>query len=546
MVLAMTRPRKHPRTGVYEFRKRVPDRLRPLVGKREVKRSLKTKDPVLARERHAAVAAETEAQWNLLASGGSTLGTPTPVRLTHKQIVALSGEFYRRTVAAHEDEPGEADWWAQLASIDWRSPHAGPPDAAATGAPIWPRNEAHSRIIYDVRRFLTQRKIVVDPADLSRIAQEVGRALTLAFARLHQNATGDYSPDPNAARFPSWADVTPKDLPKAEFEEVWASFVKEAKPKPGTIKRWKPVLDRFFAHAKTTDLAAITREQVIAWKDSLVASGLSGSTIAKVHLTALKRICAWALVNARIGSDPSAGVKVAKPKKIKVREQGFTLEEAETILSATFQPASDRASKELQAARRWVPWLCAYTGARVNEMTQIRKDSVYLKRVQDQGEAWMIRIADTKANAYRDVPVHPHLIEQGFLEFVDSSFPGPLFHNEARGRGGQEPGHVHVGGKLAKWVRSLGVRDPNVDPNHGWRHRFKSLARAVDMREEVFDAIQGHAPASVGRDYGDLWPIVMQREIAKIPRYRVSPKQPDLILPERSVDGEADPLDTLA
>jgi hypothetical protein len=73
MVLAMTRPRKHPRTGVYEFRKRVPDRLRPLVGKREVKRSLKTKDPAVARERHAAVAAEVEAQWNLLGSGGSPL-----------------------------------------------------------------------------------------------------------------------------------------------------------------------------------------------------------------------------------------------------------------------------------------------------------------------------------------------------------------------------------------------------------------------------------------------------------------------------------------
>jgi hypothetical protein len=101
-----------------------------------VKRSLKTKDPALARKRHAAVAAEIEAQWSLLASGGSPLGTPAPVRLTHKQIVALSGEFYRQTVAAHEDEPGEADWWAQLASVDWRSPDAGSPNPTTTGLPI--------------------------------------------------------------------------------------------------------------------------------------------------------------------------------------------------------------------------------------------------------------------------------------------------------------------------------------------------------------------------------------------------------------------------
>lgn len=41
MALAMTRPRKHPRTGISEFCKHVPDRLRPLIGKREVKCSLK-------------------------------------------------------------------------------------------------------------------------------------------------------------------------------------------------------------------------------------------------------------------------------------------------------------------------------------------------------------------------------------------------------------------------------------------------------------------------------------------------------------------------
>jgi hypothetical protein len=88
----------------------------------------------------------------------------------------LSGEFYRQTVAAHEDDPGEAGWWAQLASIDWRSPHAAPPDPTSAGSPISSRNEALGRIAYGVRRFLTPRKIAVDPGDSSRIAQEVGRS----------------------------------------------------------------------------------------------------------------------------------------------------------------------------------------------------------------------------------------------------------------------------------------------------------------------------------------------------------------------------------
>jgi hypothetical protein len=43
MTLAMSRPWKHPNSGVYWLRKRVPDDLRALIGKREEKRSLGTK-----------------------------------------------------------------------------------------------------------------------------------------------------------------------------------------------------------------------------------------------------------------------------------------------------------------------------------------------------------------------------------------------------------------------------------------------------------------------------------------------------------------------
>ncbi len=53
MALAMARPGKHPKTGVYWLRKRVPDELRALVGKQEEKRSLGTKDPAEAKLQHA-------------------------------------------------------------------------------------------------------------------------------------------------------------------------------------------------------------------------------------------------------------------------------------------------------------------------------------------------------------------------------------------------------------------------------------------------------------------------------------------------------------
>jgi hypothetical protein len=53
------------------------------------------------------------------------------------------------------------------------------------------------------------------------------------------------------------------------------------------------------------------------------------------------------------------------------RDKGFDGEEAGTILSATLRKPSDKISVEMAAARRWVPWICAYTGARVNEITPL-------------------------------------------------------------------------------------------------------------------------------------------------------------------------------
>jgi hypothetical protein len=47
---------------------------------------------------------------------------------------------------------------------------------------------------------------------------------------------GDYSPDPNASRFPDWPQ-TPN--PKARLSEIWAAYVEEVKPAASTQRRWK-------------------------------------------------------------------------------------------------------------------------------------------------------------------------------------------------------------------------------------------------------------------------------------------------------------------
>ena len=88
MVLCMSRPFKHPKTGVYYFRKVVPDDMRELVGKREVRVSLKTKNPREAAACHPEVATKVAAEWAALREGPKPLTVKAGVR-TGGPLVSL-------------------------------------------------------------------------------------------------------------------------------------------------------------------------------------------------------------------------------------------------------------------------------------------------------------------------------------------------------------------------------------------------------------------------------------------------------------------------
>jgi ABC-type glutathione transport system ATPase component len=103
MPLAMSRPWKHPNSGVYWLRKGVPEDLRALVGKREEKRSLQTRDPVEAKRRHAEALAEIEERWANLRAG--------PKALTEREAHHLAAVVHDRWLQQHADNPSQQTAW---------------------------------------------------------------------------------------------------------------------------------------------------------------------------------------------------------------------------------------------------------------------------------------------------------------------------------------------------------------------------------------------------------------------------------------------------
>ena len=100
----MPSPWKHPKSGVYYYRRVVPGPLREALGRTEFRISLRTKDVRVAKQKYPQEAARVNA---LLAQAGNG-----PIILTHQQIHALAGDWYRRELAAREVNPQESEQYA--------------------------------------------------------------------------------------------------------------------------------------------------------------------------------------------------------------------------------------------------------------------------------------------------------------------------------------------------------------------------------------------------------------------------------------------------
>ena len=179
----------------------------------------------------------------------------------------------------------------------------------------------------------------------------------------------------------------------------------------------------------------------------------------------------------------------------------------------------------MAALKRWAAWLCAYTGARVGEIVQLRRQDVRRDAALGAVIVTITPEAGTvKTKEVREVVLHEHLEAMGFWQFVEQSGrAGYLFLNA-------NPQDDWAGGRRGKWRAAKNrlsefarrvVKAEGVDPNHGWRHTFKTKGRDAGIEDSVLDVICGHAPKSVGGAYGSVTLAGQRTALAKFPRFKV-------------------------
>lgn len=294
-----------------------------------------------------------------------------------------------------------------------------------------------------------------------------------------------------------------------------------------TMEQWRRYFDKLVAFIGHDDASRLTLADLQSWRNHLrdVATfkgkRLSAKTINGSYLAAVKVVLVWATDDGLLPANPARDLRpVSLPAKPELRSRAMSEAEAVIVLKAALAGKLGGGRDSMANARRWLPWLMCYSGARVGEVAQLRKADV--REVGGIPTMCITPEAGTvKSRKARKVPLHPHLIEQGFLDFVAGQGDGPLFFDASKRRSDSAINRQanKVGSNLAAWVRGLGVEAPQ--PNHAWRHRFVTLAARYQLPERASAAICGHAQQGQHRAYGDDELDVLLRELTKLPVVQV-------------------------
>jgi integrase len=308
-----------------------------------------------------------------------------------------------------------------------------------------------------------------------------------------------------------------------------------------TVRRWtefhgdQPLTKLTRAHLAEFDDAArdlpVAREWLKKPMRAAVAAAKKGNLdrvsykVRERLITHLKALSAFALDKGALAVDPWAGYRIDKPKE-KVADRkaqkvaGFTPAEVKAIL------AHVAATAHPDTADHWLPMLSAYSGARREELGQLRVEDVLTGgnipalRITDEDEMQKVK----NAHSLRIIPVPPVCIERGFLDFVarrrqaggtmlflepytDKRHVTTLQEMEPDTRGRLT--EIYGGRFSRKVLKPLGIKVKG-QAFHALRHSWTDSARRAkidpEIRRLIAGRLNGEDPTEAGYGGDTLLP----------------------------------------
>lgn len=477
-----------------------------------VKVSLETRDPRTAKERFAKAYAALQSTWQAMKDG--------PKPLSHKQTMALAGEIRAAFIEAFDENPGTPERWR----------HVLEENAAAKAGRLNPLTiqtlkqqatdmETRFGKLADTR--LAVHGIILAPQYRQRLLMQVAEGLD-DMARVNlAKAEGDYSDSGETKRYPAFEAVqaAPQQTATTKsqtFKSVIDERVrrrsagKDAVPlREETVDKYRLAADEFATFRKSDDFTTITPDEADAWKLAMMEGGkLSNNTIGQ-RLQNVRTVIEWARRHSHnklfpLGN-PLATVERPDYQKADSDARTYTMDEARQVLAA--------ARKETRYDLRWLPWMCAYSGARIEEVAQLSKSNFF-----QVGDDWFYRLTTSGGktlktrSSQRRVPVHPDLIKEGLIEFINGL---PLAEDKRifSTRSQQT---------IGEWLRdTVNITRTELAPSHGWRHLFEDVCLVGGVLDTAKNYITGRSTGKSGEGYGKSEAMLpgLAKELRKVPSY---------------------------
>ncbi|RWA80455.1 MAG: site-specific integrase [Mesorhizobium sp.] len=262
-------------------------------------------------------------------------------------------------------------------------------------------------------------------------------------------------------------------------------------------------------------------------KDAIIANA-GGPTLAlktqDKYYTMFRQLLIWGRNEGYIDTIPGEGVKLAGSAKLDAgaKRRPYSKEQLQAIFASPLykghksQTTRHKPGSELiRDGKYWVPLIALYSGMRMGEIVQLLASDIktqdgitYFDVSKSEGEDKNLKTQ----SSVRKVPVHKVLLDLGLLDHAHGS--GRMFPDIKKGEDG------YYSHNFSKWwgryARQIKVSTKDT-AFHSFRHCFKDGLQAVEAPEYVSKALMGHADKDVHAGYGSGPPLsLLKKNIDKV------------------------------
>lgn len=298
----------------------------------------------------------------------------------------------------------------------------------------------------------------------------------------HMSASGDKSPllvTAAVASPPDYSENTPI-VAKATHELVHA-YLQENSP------RWSSrEVTRIKNCLKFLPDILPNREAAIKLKQSILEA--KTTTTFNRYLKYFNSFYKWAMANNHlITVNPFIGLKVIeKQVAISSRRNAYSRGQLKTLMKlADGYGNTDR--------RYWLILIARYTGARMNEICQLKPNDITAEFIHIRGDVLKT------TNARRIIPIHPKLIELGILKWVGRCTGERLFHEWRVVKGS----HSHAASRWFSRNNPFDKSKSDYVDFHSIRHTVATELKQAGVELQYAAQILGHSTGGITYDrYG--------------------------------------------